>query len=94
VTKTITPTLYVQAAIGLFFGYIYSAFEPRDKRVQGILVENLVAAYFFRMKKTLTNIRRKPVGIPYPPETKEKNVDFLIDDMLGGGSFFSRGQYT
>jgi len=37
------------------------------------------------MKKTLTNISRKPVGIPYPPETKEKNVDFLIDDMLGGG---------
>jgi hypothetical protein len=63
--------------------YKYSKFDPYDPHIQGTLIENLVAAYFFRMKETLVYINRKPVEIFYPPQTKEKNVDFLIQDIWG-----------
>ena len=75
---------FVHPSINAALRYTYSSFNPYDRNVLGTLVENLVAASFFRMKETATNLRRKPVEIFYPPDISKKNVDFLIQDALGG----------
>ncbi|MDZ4172817.1 MAG: AAA family ATPase, partial [Methanobacteriaceae archaeon] len=48
-----------------------------NRELLGILSENLVASYLFKLKETI----RQPQGIFYAPE--KKGVDFLISDYLG-----------
>jgi hypothetical protein len=66
----LSPT--INAAIRFKLG----VYDPGSRETLGILAENLVASYLFRMRET-TNM---PAGIFYDPE--RKGVDFLL--QVGG----------
>jgi len=75
---------FIHPCINATIRHIFSSVQLSDRHVLGVLAENLVAAYLFRMKETLTNVEGKSTGVFYPSEQgkrqKEKNVDFLIQD--------------
>jgi hypothetical protein len=58
--------------------YKLGAYDRKDRETLGVLVENLVASYLFRMKET----SNMPAGIFYDPG--KQGVDFLLLSGDGG----------
>lgn len=52
-------------------------YDARDRKLLGVLAENLVASYFFRLKET----SNMPLGIFYDPG--KNGVDFLLQSLEG-----------
>ncbi|MCL2116553.1 MAG: AAA family ATPase [Methanobrevibacter sp.] len=68
---------FLSPSIKASINFALGRYAPENREFLGILAENLVVSYFFKMKET-TN---RPAGIFYPPETK--SVDFLLSKIDG-----------
>jgi len=68
---------FLSPSIKSCVNFTLGKYAPEDRKFLGSLAENLVASYFFRIKKT-TN---KPNGIFYPPE--QGHADFLLTGFDG-----------
>lgn len=65
---------FLSPSINTTIRFKLGAFDRNNKEMFGVLVENMVASYFIRMKETVN----QPTGIFY--DSDESGVDFLIQD--------------
>lgn len=65
---------FLSPSINTAIRFKLGAFDRNNKEMFGVLVENMVASYFIRMKETIN----QPTGIFY--DSDEGGVDFLIQD--------------
>jgi predicted AAA+ superfamily ATPase len=70
---------FMHPCINAALRYRYGWYKPSDEQ-KAIFAENIVASYLYRMKETLTGLR-KPEGLFY--DHREGGVDFLITDANG-----------
>lgn len=68
---------FLSPSINAAIRFKLGVYDMRDRAMLGVLAENLVASYFFRMKETLN----MPLGIFYAPE--KEGVDFLLQTGTG-----------
>ena len=65
---------FLSPSINTAIRFKLGAFDRNNREMFGVLVENMVASYFIRMKETIN----QPTGIFY--DSDEGGVDFLIKD--------------
>ncbi|MBU2576770.1 MAG: AAA family ATPase [Nanoarchaeota archaeon] len=65
---------FLSPSINTAIRFKLGAFDRNNKEMFGVLVENMVASYFIRMKETVN----QPTGIFY--DSNDGGVDFLIQD--------------
>ena len=68
---------FLSSSINAAIRFKLGVYDIRDRVMLGILAENLIASYFFRMKETLN----MPTGFFYAPE--KEGVDFLLQTGTG-----------
>jgi len=68
---------FLSPSINAAIRFKLGVYDIRDRVMLGILAENLIASYLFRMKETLN----MPTGFFYAPE--EGGVDFLLQTGAG-----------
>ncbi len=68
---------FLSPSINAAIRFKLGVYDIRDRVMLGILAENLIASYFFRMKET----RNMPTGFFYAPE--KEGVDFLLQTGTG-----------
>ena len=68
---------FLSPSINAAIRFKLGVYDIRDREMLGILAENLIASYFFRMKETFN----MPTGFFYAPE--KEGVDFLLQTGTG-----------
>jgi len=68
---------FLSPSINAAIRFKLGTYDTKDREMLGVLAENLVASYFFRMKETVN----MPPGIFYDAE--KEGVDFLLQDATG-----------
>ncbi len=68
---------FLSPSINAAIRFKLGVYDIRDRVMLGVLAENLIASYFFRMKETLN----MPAGFFYAPE--KEGVDFLLQTGTG-----------
>lgn len=68
---------FLSPSIKTSINFELGKYNSKKREFLGELAENMVASYFFRLKKTMN----KPHGIFYAPE--KEGVDFLLSDITG-----------
>jgi hypothetical protein len=69
---------FLSPSINTAMRFKLGAYDPNNKEMFGVLVENMVASYFIRMKETIN----LPSGIFY--DSDEGGVDFILRDPKEG----------
>lgn len=68
---------FLSPSIKAALRYKLGKYQPKSRKLLGVLAENMVAAYFFRLKERLN----LPLGIFYDPQVG--GVDFLLQGPEG-----------
>lgn len=68
---------FLSPSINAAIRFKLGRYQPKSRELLGVLAENLVGSYFFRLKETLDI----PLGIFYDPD--DMGVDFLLQDVEG-----------